>query len=125
VPEGVAGEPRPADRILPLLDVLLGGAAAVVQLDRALVGSGQVGHYEADARIKLALWRDITDVTDPHAELMAAIEAFRQRQLATDRAREIRRSAVCSADRGAEAESFYDDFGERRLEATDGDMILL
>jgi hypothetical protein len=28
------------------------------------------------------VWRDITDVTDPDAELMAAIEAFRQRQLA-------------------------------------------
>jgi hypothetical protein len=28
------------------------------------------------------VWRDITDVTDPDAELLAAIEAFRQRQLA-------------------------------------------
>jgi hypothetical protein len=28
------------------------------------------------------VWRDITDVTDPNAELMAAIEAFRHRQLA-------------------------------------------
>jgi hypothetical protein len=28
------------------------------------------------------VWRDITDGTDPNAELMAAIEAYRQRQLA-------------------------------------------
>ena len=33
-------------------------------------------------RICSQVWRDITDVTDSDAELMAAIEAFRQRQLA-------------------------------------------
>jgi hypothetical protein len=33
-------------------------------------------------RICCQLWRDLTEVTDPDAELMAAIEAFRQRQLA-------------------------------------------
>jgi hypothetical protein len=33
-------------------------------------------------RICCQVWRDITDVTDPDAELMAAIEAFRWRQLA-------------------------------------------
>ena len=32
--------------------------------------------------IACQVWRDITEVTDPDAELMAAIEAFRQRQLA-------------------------------------------
>jgi hypothetical protein len=31
--------------------------------------------------IACQVWRDITDVTDPDAELMAAIEAFRRRQL--------------------------------------------
>jgi hypothetical protein len=31
-----------------LLDVLLGGASAVVELDRALVGSGKVDHDEAE-----------------------------------------------------------------------------
>ena len=55
VPEGMAGQPRPAERVLALLDLLLGGAAAVVELDHALVGSGQVGHDEADAGIELAL----------------------------------------------------------------------
>jgi hypothetical protein len=35
--------------------VLLGGAAAVVELDHALVGSGQVGHDEADPWVQLAL----------------------------------------------------------------------
>jgi hypothetical protein len=32
--------------------------------------------------IACQVWRDITDMTDPDVELMAAIEAFRQRQLA-------------------------------------------
>jgi hypothetical protein len=32
--------------------------------------------------IACQVWRDITDVMDPDAELRAAIEAFRQRQLA-------------------------------------------
>jgi hypothetical protein len=32
-------------------------------------------------RICCQVWRDITDVRYPDAELMAAIEAFRQRQL--------------------------------------------
>jgi len=36
-------------------DVLFCGAAAVVELDHALGGSGQVGHDEADARVQLAL----------------------------------------------------------------------
>jgi hypothetical protein len=32
--------------------------------------------------IACQVWRDITDMTGPDAELIAAIEAFRQRQLA-------------------------------------------
>jgi hypothetical protein len=32
--------------------------------------------------IACQVWRDMPDVTDPDAELVAAIEAFRQRQLA-------------------------------------------
>jgi hypothetical protein len=32
--------------------------------------------------IACQVWGDITDMTDPDVELMAAIEAFRQRQLA-------------------------------------------
>ena len=38
VPEGVAGEPRPAHRVLAL-NVLFGRAAAVVELDHPLVGA--------------------------------------------------------------------------------------
>jgi hypothetical protein len=33
VPEGMAGQARPVDRILAFLDVLFGGAAAVVELE--------------------------------------------------------------------------------------------
>ena len=55
VPERVAGQPRAAERILALLDVLFGGAAAVVELDHPLVGSDQVGHDKADPRVELAL----------------------------------------------------------------------
>jgi hypothetical protein len=41
-------------------------------------------HFESAGwnRICCQVWRDITDVTDPDAELMAAINIFRQRQLA-------------------------------------------
>ena len=55
VAEGVAGQPRPAQRILALADPLLGGAAAVVELADPLGRPLQVGDDEADARIELAL----------------------------------------------------------------------
>ena len=55
VAERMAGQARPAERVLAFLDPLLGGAAAVVELDRPTVGSGQVGDDEADARIEFAL----------------------------------------------------------------------
>jgi hypothetical protein len=51
----MAGQPRPAERVFALPDPLLGGAAAVVELDHPLVGSGQVGHDEADPGIEFAL----------------------------------------------------------------------
>ena len=37
---------------------------------------------ELEPHLLPQVWRDLTDVTDSDAELMAAIEAFRQRQLA-------------------------------------------
>jgi hypothetical protein len=51
VAEGVAGQPRPADRVFAFLDVLLGPTAAVVELDHPLGGERQVGDDEADARV--------------------------------------------------------------------------
>ncbi len=56
--------------------------------------------------IACQVWRDITEVTEPDAELMAAIEAFRQRQLAKMDAQraEVGCRAACAADRGTEAE---------------------
>ena len=46
--------------------------------------TAQRRHFESARwnRICCQVWRDITDVTDPDAELMAAIDPFRQRQLA-------------------------------------------
>jgi hypothetical protein len=57
--EGATGQPRPLDRVLAFLDVLLACAALVVAAlvvegDHALGGSRQVGDDEADARIRLA-----------------------------------------------------------------------
>jgi hypothetical protein len=46
----MAGQPRPAKRVLAFLDPLLGGAATVVELDHPPVGPGQVGDDEADSR---------------------------------------------------------------------------
>ena len=40
VAEGMAGQPRPAERVFAFPDPLLGSAAAVVELDHLLVGSG-------------------------------------------------------------------------------------
>src|SRR5262245_6105513 len=51
----MAGQPRPAQRQLAFLDVLLGGAAPVVELADPLGRPRQVGDDEADARIELAL----------------------------------------------------------------------
>jgi hypothetical protein len=77
-------------------------------------------------QIACQVWRDITDVTDPD------VNSWRRSSLLAapagpDRCanRGIRHRAACSADRGAGADLFYDDFGERRLEATNSDMILL
>ena len=55
VPEGMAGKPRPTDGGLALLDPLLGGAAAIVELDHPPVGPGQVGDDEADPRPEFTL----------------------------------------------------------------------
>jgi hypothetical protein len=51
--EGTARQPRPLDRALFLFDVLLAGAAVVVEADDALGRPRQVGDDEADARTKL------------------------------------------------------------------------
>src|SRR5262245_591198 len=53
-PEGRARQPRPLDRVLALLDVLLRRAAAVVEGDDLLGRATQVRHDEADARVQLA-----------------------------------------------------------------------
>jgi hypothetical protein len=55
VPEGMAGEPRPAERVLALFDPLLSRPTAVIELDHSPVGSTKVGHDEADAAIKPTL----------------------------------------------------------------------
>jgi hypothetical protein len=55
VAEGMAGQPRPAQRQLALFDVLLGGATAVVELADPFGRPLQVGDDEADARVELAL----------------------------------------------------------------------
>ena len=51
--EGTAGQPRPFDRVLALFDPLLCRAALVVEGDDALGWPRQVGHNEADTRVKL------------------------------------------------------------------------
>jgi hypothetical protein len=52
--EGAARQARPLDRALALFDVLLAGAAVVVEDNDALGRPRQVGDDETDARIKLA-----------------------------------------------------------------------
>src|SRR5680860_669732 len=52
--EAHAREPRPLQRVLALLDVLLGGAAAVVESQYPLVRQAAVGDDEADGRKQLA-----------------------------------------------------------------------
>jgi hypothetical protein len=49
-----AGEPRPFERILALLDVLLGGASTVVEPQDPLVRQAAVGDDEADGREQFA-----------------------------------------------------------------------
>ena len=49
-----AGQPRPFDRVLALLDPVLRRAALVVKRDNPLGRTAQVGDDEADAGIKLA-----------------------------------------------------------------------
>jgi hypothetical protein len=55
MPEGMAGQSRPADCILAFLDPLLCRTAAVVELDHPPVGPAPVGHDEADAGVELTL----------------------------------------------------------------------
>jgi hypothetical protein len=45
VPEGVAGQPRPANGVLALADPLLNRSAAVIEFDHPLSGARQVDHY--------------------------------------------------------------------------------
>src|SRR5665213_1912529 len=52
--ERATREPCPLDRVLALLDTLLGRSALVVEGDDVLRASQQVGHDEADARKQLA-----------------------------------------------------------------------
>jgi hypothetical protein len=52
--EGTARQPGPLDRALALFDVLLAGAAVVVEGDDPLSRSGQVGDDEAGAWVQLA-----------------------------------------------------------------------
>src|SRR5215471_13010919 len=52
--QGTARQPGPFDRALALFDPLLRRAPLVVEGDDALGRPRQIGHDEADARIKLA-----------------------------------------------------------------------
>ena len=54
VAELLARQARPPNRVLALLDVLLGGAALIVECDDPFSGTAQVGDNEADARIQFA-----------------------------------------------------------------------
>ena len=54
VAELLARQARPPNRVLALLDVLLGGAALIVECDDPFSGTAQVGDSEADARIQFA-----------------------------------------------------------------------
>ena len=49
-----AGEPRSLERVLALLDVLLGRAPVVVEGQHPLIGQAAVGDVEIDARKQLA-----------------------------------------------------------------------
>ena len=51
--EGAARQPGPFDRVLAFLDVLLAGAALVIEGDDALGRPRQVGDDEPDARVQL------------------------------------------------------------------------
>ena len=55
MPEGSAGQARPAERVLAFFDPLFRRATAVVELDHALGRPAQVGDDEADAGIQLTL----------------------------------------------------------------------
>jgi hypothetical protein len=52
--EGAARQTGPLDRVLAFLDVLLAGAALVIEGDDALGRARQVGDDETDARLQLA-----------------------------------------------------------------------
>ena len=52
--EGAARQAGPFDRVLAFLDVLLAGAALVLEDDDALGRARQVGDDETDARVQLA-----------------------------------------------------------------------
>ncbi len=61
------------------------------------------------------VWRDITDVTDTDAELMAAIQAFRQHELAKIDA-QLAEFGVGPRALNRSGSQVYDDFGERSVE---------
>jgi hypothetical protein len=77
-------------------------------------------------RICCQAWPDITDVTDPDTELMAAVESSQQRQLAKIDAQLAEFGIEPRAPKTEEQKPNYlhDDFGRRGPEATDSDMIL-
>src|SRR4249919_1052456 len=52
--EGAAGQPRPLDRVLAFLDVLLARAALIVEGNDALGRARQIANDKADARVQLA-----------------------------------------------------------------------
>ena len=52
--ETVPGQPRPFERVLALLDVLLRRSALVVKLKHAFISNRQRGDHEADARKQFA-----------------------------------------------------------------------
>ena len=50
----LAGQARPVDRLLAFLDVLLGCAKLIVEMDDSVRVHGQVGDYETDAGEQIA-----------------------------------------------------------------------
>jgi len=54
VAELLTRQARPTNRVLALLDMMLGGAALIVECDDPFSGTAQVGDNEADARIQFA-----------------------------------------------------------------------
>jgi hypothetical protein len=76
-----AREPRPFDRVLAFLDVLLARAALVVEGDDTLDRPRQVGDDEADPRIQLA-WMPF-DLGHDAARLVPALRPIGEAGVAT------------------------------------------